>query len=154
MHEPRDLVTFYAKDPALAELPRAWRDERDPGEVPSGADPVVFSFRRLTRKQRRTIYHGGTDDERAEYAFLCGIRRVQGGRFGSLGWQRPDDDKIHLDEDLAEELFTPDELVDVGAYILRASMLGKGFDGPWPPSPTSPREPDAPALPSAESSQG
>ena len=64
MHEPRDLVTFYAKDPALAALPRAWLDERDPGEVPSG------STRRLLvppadAQARRTIYHGGTDDERA-----------------------------------------------------------------------------------------
>lgn len=147
------LTAYYAGDPALAGVPREWFATRDPTalNLPLGADPVLYRFRRLTRTQRAFVYRAGTPEERFEWSFLAGIVSVVGGRFGTGGWHRKEQpDGVTTDIDEVEEVFAPAEMKDVGEWIYATSELGKGSAPRLPLSRTSRLALDASAPPSAE----
>ena len=159
MQERETLTTCHTGDPALAGVVEMeWWKTRETDALPEGTDAVLYRFQRLTREQRSIVHQAPTTEDRYEWAFMSAIRSVAGGRFGPQGWtrhSRPGVKDLAMDADEAEEVFSPAEMIDVGEWIYKTSILGKGCAPRLRLSPTSQLALDASARrsPSAEPSQ-
>lgn len=159
------LTAYYFADPAFAGWKArdaiAWAQQRDPEkmpELPPGAEPVEYRFRRLKRSQIYDfVQTARTEQERYERAFAAGVVEIRGGRYGSKGWTPSTlGEKAHVAasfEELEEAEITLAETWDVGQWIYARSVLGKGSAPSLPVLPSSLLAWDALERPSAEQSQ-
>lgn len=123
------VIRLY--DPAFEAL--AWddlrayavsRDAEDLPALPPGASPVVFHFRRLSRAQVKWVEGGENDDERFSRAFLAGVEKISGGRFGD-GWlpARPPKSLAMSEDELGDQQISRLDEKEIGQWIYRRSIV-------------------------------
>jgi hypothetical protein len=137
VNETIEVVRLH--DPALASVPfekvAAYgrsREVCDLPELPADVEAVRFVFRRLTRAQVFDFVQRIDGDE-ARYvrAFMAGVVRIYGGRFGQHGFEptavrsatsRSSALALWTDEELDEARLAPADLEDIGQVVYLRSV--------------------------------
>lgn len=137
-------------DPAFAGLPvaevAAYARSRDSEDLPAalpGTSPEIYHFKRLTRSQVLDIVGAMPDDlRRFNAAFMCGLVKVTGGRFGESGWapEQASDPRAPVrvtDAEIEACDFSVACMEDLGGVLYLRSVSPKGSSPRYPVRPTS-----------------
>lgn len=137
------------QDPAFAGIPLSvvaeYARSRDPEALPEalpGTSPVIFHVRRLSRSVVLDFVENQSNDQkRFVSAFMAGVVRVTGGRFGDQGWEP---ETIHARDHVAmteAELdacdFSISCMVEIGSVIYMKSIAPKDCSPRYPVRPSS-----------------
>lgn len=130
LHDPALAAVTYEKASAYARS----RELADFPELPADAgDPVKFVFRRLSRSQVFDfVQRVAGDEQRYLLAFMAGVTRIRGGRFGAAGFQ-PESVRgpsssaaralsLWTDAELDEAQLAPADLEDIGQVVYLRSV--------------------------------